>query len=121
MTKYGLPGVSLPPVPEPLFRARRRTEILKELEDSKARTIILLGDQPIKWFFHAYDGRWRKLGDFGKTDDTYGRRHDTDIAGKSYHVLPLVHPRQASRLGAHSARWHELHKAWMGKQGGVKL
>jgi hypothetical protein len=49
--KYSLPKHSVPALPHPLIDEKRRTEILKEIIESKADTLILLGDQPIKWFF----------------------------------------------------------------------
>jgi uracil-DNA glycosylase len=113
--EHGLPDATTPPVPNPLCDDRRRGEILAELQGSRATTLVLLGDEPIKWFLRFYDGRWKRLGDFGQTPDTYGKRHKVSIAGREYGVLPLVHPRQASKLGAHSAVWHELHRGWIGE------
>jgi hypothetical protein len=34
----------------------------------------------------------------------------------SIDVLPLVHPRQAGRLGASSKHWHETHQHWMASE-----
>ena len=28
-------------------------------------------------------------------------------------LLPLVHPRQAAKLGSHSAKWSDFHESWM--------
>ena len=33
-------------------------------------------------------------------------------SGNAYQVLPLVHPRQAGRLGAHLEMWAKLHEGW---------
>jgi uracil-DNA glycosylase len=107
--QYDLPEHSIPPVPTTLADDQRRGEILQELQDSQAETLILLGDQPIKWFLRYYDKRWMKLSDF----QPYGQRHRADIDGMTIDVLPLVHPRQAARLGASSKHWHEAHQQWM--------
>jgi len=90
----------------------RHLEILKELESSEAKTIILLGDLPILWFLHFFDKRYKKLSDF----DGYGKRHDIKINNKFYSVIPLCHPRNAARLGAFSKKWAELHIEWTTKK-----
>ena len=113
----GLPVPNMPPEPSSEPGQDRRDEILGELEESGAETIVLLGDLPIKWWLRFYDDRWDALSDFGTDAESYGRLHAATIAGKTYQVLPLVHPRQAGRLGAHSGRWAELHEEWMGPAG----
>jgi hypothetical protein len=55
----------------------------------------------------------KSLKSFGETAETYGKLHDIEIDGKPLKLLPLVHPRQAGRLGAHSAKWASLHETWM--------
>jgi len=116
MKEHSLHEVTTPPVPDPLCDDDRRKEILAELQESGATTLILLGDEPIRWFLRFFDSRWKRLGNFGQTPETYGRNHKVNIAGTEYDVLPLVHPRQASRLGAHSPIWHELHMGWVGQR-----
>jgi len=115
MAQYSLPTVTLPPVPSQLADNKRREEIMGELEASGADTLVLLGDEPVRWFLHSFDQRWRKLSDFGQENALYGQLRDTEIHGKPYRVLPLVHPRQAAKLGAHSASWYELHQHWVGQ------
>jgi len=78
--------------------------------------IILLRDEPIRWFLSYFDNRWSKLSDFGENEKSYGRIHTVQMNGKSYGILPLVHPRQATRLGAHSKRWAGLHSKWIEKK-----
>jgi len=114
MEQYNLPRVTLPPVPRPLSDDARRDEILSELRESQANTLVLLGDEPIRWFLRHYDRNWKRLSDFGQTEETYGRQHPAMIAGQEYQVLPLVHPRQASKLGVHSSGWSGLHMNWRG-------
>jgi len=116
-----LPEASLPPVPNPLCDDKRRDEILAELKESEAGTIVLLGDDPIKWFLSFYDRKWKRLGDFVKDSKPYGKPHKIRIDGKDYDVLPLVHPRQASKLGIHSSDWIKLHREWMAAKNAEKL
>ena len=112
---HGLPEVTVPSVPKQLCSDTRRAAILAELKESKAEKIILLGDEPISWFLQSFDKRYARLRNFGDTPDTYGREHTVSIAGKDYQVLPLVHPRQAAKLGAHSSEWYGLHQAWLAR------
>jgi hypothetical protein len=91
---------------------QRKNEILTELEASGANTIILLGDLPIKWFLHFFDKR-TKLSEFGYSQETYGRRHNIVINNKIYSVIPLCHPRNAARLGAHTSNWADWHEDWV--------
>lgn len=90
----------------------RYYEISQEVEESKADTIILLGDLPIKHWLAFYTD-YRKLSDFGETADSYGKIHPVDIVGKTYSILPLVHPRQAGSLGKASQKWTDLHARWV--------
>jgi len=113
MEQYDLPKVTLPPVPHQLADEKRRQEIQTELEASGANILILLGDEPVRWFLHQFDPRWRRLADFGQDDSGYVRLHEVRIGEKSYRVLPLVHPRQAAKLGTYSTAWHELHRHWV--------
>lgn len=114
--KYNLP---LPTVPNfckaELNSELRRKEILAELEESKADTLILLGDLPIYWFLRFYNRKYTKLSQFGDTNETYGREHKIVINNKTYKVIPLCHPRQADKLGSSNKKWGELHKYWIKK------
>lgn len=106
---WKLPAVDLPDVPKMFADAARRADVLAEIEEAKPETIVLLGDQPIRHFLAHHDARWGKLAGFG---DDYGRLHPIKIAGRSYQVLPLAHPRQVSGLGAHSGEWRRRHDGW---------
>jgi hypothetical protein len=113
--QYGLPISTIPEFREDEIKEnakQRHLEILNELENSGANTIILLGDLPIRWFLHYFDKR-TKLSQFGNSQETYGQRHDIVINKKNYSVIPLCHPRNAARLGAHSSNWADWHKAWV--------
>lgn len=113
MEQYGLPAVTLPPVPRQLADTQRQQDIREELEASSAKVLVLLGDQPVRWFLRAFESRWRRLSDFGQDNAAYGRLHKVKIGEQSYQVLPLAHPRQAAQLGSHSAAWHGLHTYWV--------
>jgi len=118
-TNYHLPVATIPDfdVHELEKNAeRRKDEIVAELNASGASTIVLLGDLPIRWFLHFFDKR-TKLSDFGNSQETYGQRHTISIHGKDYTVIPLCHPRNAARLGAHSSTWAEWHETWIKEKG----
>lgn len=120
MKEFILPEATTPELEHDLFSKERQKKILDELSKSKAETIILLGDKPIEYFQEFFKGGQKTLRDFGQTPETYGKEHKVEIAGKEYIVLPLVHPRQASALGAHSPIWLDLHTEWV-KQKMVKV
>jgi uracil-DNA glycosylase len=109
MGPYDLPRPSIPDVPKTLTDAARRDAILAELLESQARTLILLGDEPIQWFLHFCSDCPRRLVGF----EPYGVVHDLKVAGNEMSVLPLVHPRQAGRLGLYSDKWFRTHQVWM--------
>lgn len=112
--KHGLPAASTPEVPRVLASDDRCQEILAELRESKAKVLVLLGDQPIKWFLKHFDPRWKRLSDF----KPYGALHDATVEGLSIRVLALAHPRQAATLGKSSAEWRERHDEWVKKRAG---
>jgi hypothetical protein len=110
--KYGAPIPIWPSVPPKLVDDDRLSEILSELKDSKAKIVILLGDQPVKWFLRLFSKQWRKLDDFGSKKSLYGRLHEVQIDGVTPYVLPLAHPRQVAKLGKSSEKWFRLHNSW---------
>jgi uracil-DNA glycosylase len=115
LKKFNLPAATVPDFNErelELQSTKRHSEILEELEASKADTLILLGDLPIYWFLRFYDDRYSKLSQFGETKETYGKPHEIKIADRKYNVIPLCHPRNAARLGTYSKKWAELHDTW---------
>ena len=111
--KHRLPKPSVSPVPAVLADAARREAIWNELQESGARTLILLGDKPIQWFLAHFDSRWRRLADFTHNGKPYGTPHEICLNGRPINVLPLAHPRQIARLGQSSADWHERHRLWV--------
>jgi uracil-DNA glycosylase len=110
--EYGLPNPTLRPAPRKGPSEDRCEEIWREITDSRASILIMLGDKPIEWFLFNYRPRYRRLADFGTDLSSYGRVHKVSLQGRTIGVLPLVHPRQASRLGTSSAEWSRLHAKW---------
>ena len=111
MARLGLPSYQFPPVPKELTTAARATEIEQEILKASPSVLVTLGDQPLKWFASRY-GAHPKLETYGDSEREYGRLHDIAIGGWRMKLLPLVHPRQAGRLGSHSPKWSGLHRYW---------
>jgi len=113
--KHGLPTASIPAKPTgDLIDENRRNEILAELKESRAETIILLGEEPLKWFLSAVsDCKKTRLAEFGNETATYGSAHTVSIDGKAYSLIPLTHMRQAGGFGSHSDEWERLHTSWV--------
>ena len=114
--KYNLRIASIPEEQSNLvIEEPRRNEILAELEESQAGTIILLGDKPIEWFLsYVSDCKNKRLADFG--DESYGDPVSVNINGKEYKVIPLAHMRQGGSLGWHNVKWERLHRNWVEKE-----
>ena len=109
-----MPVPSVPKLPHPLVDKTRQWDILAEIKDSCADYLILLGDQPIKWFLSVFDPLSRKrLASFGTDAGLYGRLITTSIGERIMQVLPLAHPRQVAKLGKSSIHWYELHQDWI--------
>jgi len=107
-----VPKVTIPPVPSRFMKPGRSAEIVAELMESRADLLITLGDVPLREFVSQYEGDWDRLSVFGKSEREYGRRYELTIDGRIILLLPLVHPRQAGRLGSSSSKWAKLHKDW---------
>jgi len=110
--EFNLPDFRWGQVPTVLADDVRRAQIEDEFAIASPDILITLGDQPLKWFAKFY-GSKATLAGYGKDEDTYGRIHQIQINGQSMGLLPLVHPRQAAKLGGHSPRWAELHEFWV--------
>jgi uracil-DNA glycosylase len=116
--KYNLLKCTIPDFrKQELDNVHRRYEIIKELEQSQARVVILLGDLPIRYFLSYYsDERKSFLKDFGIMINRYGNLNPIMINSTNYQILPLVHPRQAGKLGRHDKVWSDLHEEWIEKK-----
>ena len=115
---YGLPMPTVPPVPKALTDEKRRKAIINEIQESDASTLILLGDKPIQWFLAYFDPRWKRLVDFMRDGQPYGKLHIIQIIGKQMEVLPLAHPRQIAKLGLSSSVWDKRHQYWVNNDAG---
>jgi len=106
--------------PYELISRSRRDEIVAELQQSKADTIILLGDITIKHFLSHFS-KFSALSDFGDPFYDYGKTHKVEISGKFYKVIPLLDPLQAKeeRGFLFSMGWNHQH--WMRKQWIIRL
>ena len=109
MKALGLPDYFIPKVPSNLATDKRVKEIMHELEQSRANTIILLGDAPVKHFLSKFTSQYKKLSDF----KVYGKPVKIAIHNKTYSVIALAHPRQVSKLGRSNNKWFELHNEWL--------
>lgn len=109
---YNLNPVTIPLRPNAFCTQARSAEITKELLQSQAELLVLLGDIPIAQYLKkAADISYSSLGEYVELYG-YGTKTDVTIQGKTIQVLPLAHPRQIGALGAHSERWFLMHKNW---------
>lgn len=108
MERYGLPLPTVPPVPDKLADATRHAQLLRDLEESEAQVLVLLGGGPIRWFLSHWLPSHTRLRDFGP----YGQLQACRIGHEEITVLPLAHPRQIAGLGLHSRERFKLHSRW---------
>jgi uracil-DNA glycosylase len=111
LKREGLPVPDWPRVPECLADAARRSEIMTELTTSEAQILITLGDLPLFWFARHLGSKPR-LSNYGADISHYGQAHTLSLPDRTITLIPLAHPRQIARLGAHSAHWASLHASW---------
>lgn len=112
MAEYGLNPVTVPLRPAAFCDQQRSVEITEELMTSEAELLVLLGDIPVAQYLQKVaDVPYSTLGEYVDLYG-YGNPTETTIGGRKINVLPLAHPRQIGALGAHSAHWHQAHKAW---------
>lgn len=114
---FGLASATAPPVPRELASPSRVASILAELEASDAETVVLLGDQPIRWFLNSFDRSRRNLRAFGTGATEYGQPRHVRIGSRDRRVIALVHPRQAAGLGTASMEWKSIHDSWFKSRG----
>ena len=110
--KYGLNKVTIPNRPSLFCDNERCKEILKELEESQAGLLVLLGDIPIKQFLNRVASvNYHSLKEY-KDIYEYGKSSEVTINGRTIKVLPLAHPRQIGALGGHNKEWFNEHQKW---------
>lgn len=98
-----------PPVPSLIADEKRVLEIVKELETSGAKRIVLLGDEPTKYFLNHFDTSIKRLSKI----EPYGKEIPVMINGNDYAVVCLAHPRQTAKLGKSNQYWYDKHQRWM--------
>lgn len=114
--QYGLNEVTIPKRPTNFCDKDRSEEIISELEESQAETLILLGDIPVLQFLNLVaEVDYKSLQEYVDLYG-YGNFSQAAINGKTYKILPLAHPRQIGALGAHSDKWYKLHQEWESNQ-----
>ncbi len=111
--QHSLPPVNMIPYPSRI-KEDRIAEIKSELFISQATLLITLGDDPIKLFLRKVSGDWKwdSLRD-ATAAHPYGSEIPINIEGRSFSVIPMVHPRQAGALGAFSKEWNTTHQKWL--------
>ena len=108
-----VPEVTVPSVPKKFASKERFAKLLEEFFQSKAEYLITLGDVPLREFVSKFEPKRTRLASFGQTADQYGNIHSIAIEGRKVGLIPLVHPRQAGRLGQSSQGWGNLHANWI--------
>lgn len=116
MEAYGLNPVTIPKRPGKFCDEARSADITRELMESQAPLLVLLGDIPIAQYLkRVADIDFSTLQEY--TDRYgYGRQTLVTIGGRPVRILPLTHPRQIGALGAHSDKWFRAHMAWEAEQ-----
>lgn len=100
---------NFPSVPKIITDENRVNEIIEELEKSGTSRIILLGDEPIKYFLRHFDPSIKNLSAI----KPYGKELTVSINNKKYRIVCLAHPRQTARLGNSSLNWYNCHQKWI--------
>ena len=113
--RYGLKEVRWPRASTKMISETRCDEISKQIGKSSASILITLGDEPLRQFASKF-GAHKQLREYGQDIRTYGHFHPITIDGLALKLLPLVHPRQAARLGRHRKDWADLHARWIDKR-----
>jgi len=110
--QYGLNEVTVPIEDGRFCDDARRQEITQEILASRADTLVLLGDIPIKQYLgHVCDIDFTNLRNYSEKY-SYGEPFRARISGHPIQVVPLAHPRQIGGLGTYSRFWFEEHEKW---------
>ena len=100
---------NFPSVPQLIADENRISEIILELEESGTSKIILLGDEPIKYFLRHFEPSIKNLSAI----EPYGKELSVRINNKQYCIICLAHPRQTARLGNSNSKWYDYHQKWI--------
>ncbi|MBO6245094.1 MAG: hypothetical protein J6N55_02295 [Anaerovibrio sp.] len=114
--KYSLNPVTVPAAGEAFCDDERVSEITKELLESQAEWLILLGDKPIKQYLKKVvkmtNDNWNDLKECVEING-YGTIIEMEIAGKMLKVVPMVHPHHIIPVEPYSHKWHDNHMKWV--------
>lgn len=105
--------MTIPKVPKRFADSERIDALVEELRLSNAEYLVTLGDVPLLEFFSKFDKRFSRLSALGQNPEEYGREHNITFGSKLVKLIPLVHPRQAGRLGSSSKGCGEPHDDWV--------
>lgn len=100
---------NFPRLETPIADEARIIEIASELETSGARRVVLLGDEPIKYFMQRFKPEFKSLSSVVP----YGSEVEFSVNSRQYTALCLAHPRQTARLGKSNLYWFERHREWL--------
>ena len=110
--KYGLNDVTVPIEEGNFCDEARREEISNEIILSKAESLIILGDMPIKQYLkYVCNIEFKNLREYTQKYG-YGTPYPVIIKNHKINVIPIAHPRQIGGLGMSSSYWFEEHKKW---------
>lgn len=110
--EYGLNEVTVPIEDGNFCDDNRCHEITTEILTSKAETLVILGDMPIKQYLsRVCDVDFKNLSDYTNKHG-YGNPISVRLSGSSINVMPIAHPRQIGGLGHSSQHWFDEHKRW---------
>ena len=110
--KYNLNSVTIPLRPSLFCDEKRCREITRELMESKAELLILVGDIPISQYLKRVSNiSFSNLDEYCNIYG-YGNQTEVVIGEKRIKILPFAHPRQIGALGLHSEKWFTKHKEW---------
>jgi hypothetical protein len=113
---YGLNEVTVPDEDGEFCNPERRAEITREILDSQAEDVVLLGDIPIQQYLcHVTDFPFKSLREF-TLQQGYGMRFPVRISSRMVNIIPIAHPRQIGGLGRSSRFWFDQHAEWEGRQ-----
>ncbi|MBE6105658.1 hypothetical protein [Anaerovibrio lipolyticus] len=114
-----LNNVTIPAVPDTFCDKERVEEITKELLESQAEWLILLGDKPIKQYLKKVvkmtNDIWNNLKECVEING-YGTIIEMEIAGKMIKVVPMVHPHHIIPVEPYSPQWHDTHMKWVAER-----
>jgi hypothetical protein len=112
ISEYHLNSVTVPPEDGRFCDAERCSQITNELRKSQAKTLVLLGDIPLRQYLaNVAPIDFLSLREYSSKYG-YGQKHPGIIDGMHIDIIPLAHPRQIGGLGASNKFWFDKHRNW---------